>query len=205
MTRTIDTPTAVAQSYTQSDILGLVTRLTFTDFSGIGRGSNKFHDSLLIENHIVYRFGRVGTSGETGSQVFDTNEKAAAKYWGLLRSKIGKGYHVDTAKVISGSDLQMTGGFARIHSVNWDAIAPIRRYGIGHPEKLGLSPRTPKQGASVFLTLTSQSPDSTDLIACAMAGPTERFLLPMVLSHPACPPEAQVVGALLGMGASLSA
>lgn len=185
------------------EVLGLVTRLTFTDFSGPGRGSNKFHDSLLIGNRILYRFGRVNTHGNNGEQTFETKEKAASKYWGLLREKIGKGYHVDTAKVITGSELRITEGISEA-SVDWQNIAPIRKYGIGHPEKLGLSPRTPKQGASIFLTLTSQSPDKNALVACAMAGSTERFLLPMVLSHPSCPPEAQVIGALLKMGASIS-
>lgn len=204
MTKTIDTPIEMTEVPTTNEKLGLVARLTFTE-NGVGHNSNKFHNSLLLGNVIVYRFGKVGTTGQTGEQIFETAEKAAAKYWGLLREKIGKGYHVDTAKVIPVSDLRVGGSPGhRFIVVDWESIAPIKEYGIGHPEKLGLSPRTPKQGASVFLTLTSINPDKDALIACALTGSSERFLLPMVLSHPACPKEAQVIGTLIKMGANIA-
>lgn len=208
MTRTLNTPvdTVITQAPVGTEKLALVTRLTFTDFSGAGRGSNKFHYSLLFGNQIVVHYGRIGRGGPTEIKSFDTDEKAAAKYWGLIREKVGKGYHVDAAKVVSKSLIPLRNGSVNINlydALPWEAWAPTRTSGIGHPEKLGLSARTPKQGAEVFLALTNPNADKDQLIASAMAGPSERFLLPMVLSHPACPAEAQVVGALIRMGASV--
>ena len=209
MTRIVNTPvtTVITQVPSSADKLGLVTRLTFTDFSGVGRGSNKFHYSLLFGNKYIVQYGRVGRGGPIEIKTFETDEKAAAKYWGLIREKVGKGYHVDSAKVVVSNVLPLRNGSLDInviHQLPWETWAPTRTSGVGHPEKLGLSARTPKQGAEVFLALTNPVADKDKLIASAMAGPSERFLLPMVLSHPACPAEAQVVGALIRMGASIS-
>jgi predicted DNA-binding WGR domain protein len=173
----------------------LLTRLVFTDYNA---NSDKFHDSVLAGTEVFYRFGRRGTNGQVGSKSFETPEKAAAYYWGLLRDKIGKtGYHVDSAKVLPISDLFISSQGYGIRDVDWDKIAWGLAQTIGHPELLGHSDRTPKQGAQVFLTLTSAKPDEDELVNCALASESERFLLPMVLSHPACPEEAAVIATLM--------
>lgn len=212
MTRTLTlvtgTITPITSVCAPSEKLALVTRLTFTDFSGMGRGSNKFHYSVLFGNKYIVQYGRVGNGGPIEIKSFENEEKAAAKYWGLIREKVGKGYHVDSAKVVSQSLLPLRNGSLDIditRQIDWGVLAPASTQGVGYPEKLGLSPRTPKQGAEVFLTLTNPVvADKNKLIACAMANPSERFLLPMVLSHPACPREANVIASLLAMGANIA-
>lgn len=183
----------------------LAASLTFTDWTA---NSYKFHDSALLGRHIVVRFGRVGSVGQEQTQTFGSAEQAAAKYWGLLRGKVGKGYHVDHAAVLDAPDprLAAASGLSLAAGANllavWSTAAKGRRArGIGMPDLAERSPRTPKQGATVILALSDPDCPEDILLSSALAGPSERFLYPMVLSHPNCPDEARVARALADMAA----
>ena len=192
MTKTATLAKSKATSYDQP--LGLIVRLNFHDSNA---NSHKFHDSLLIENTVYYRFGRIYTAGQEDQKVFETSEKAAAYYWNLLRGKIGKGYHVEAARVV----LPTEGTHQRGRGILWETLLPVDGYGVESPELKGKSPRTAKEGAEVILTLTNPSANDDALFAAAAASASERFLLPLVLSHPACPDEAKVMNSLMNYGA----
>lgn len=179
---------------TYNQPLGLLVRLNFHDSNA---NSHKFHDSLLLGSTVYYRFGRIYTSGQEDRKGFPTSEKAAAYYWNLLRGKIGKGYHVEAARVILPTEgTQMSGG-----GVLWETLVPTNGYGVESPELKGKSPRTAKEGTEVILALTNPGANDEVLFAAAAASASERFLLPLVLSHPACPDEAKVMNSLMNYGA----
>lgn len=183
--------------------LMLAASLTYTDWSA---NSHKFHDSLLAGRHIVVRYGRVGAAGQEKVQTFSTVETAAAKYWGLLRGKVGKGYHVDEAGCFEPAnpgllcDATLSDARASNLLAEWAESHRRRRRGIDVPDLAERSARTPRQGAGVLLALSDPACDPEVLLEAAMAGPSERFLYPMVLSHPNCPDEARVARALAEMG-----
>jgi predicted DNA-binding WGR domain protein len=184
--------------------LHLAVALVFRD---LVRNSNKFHNSALIGRTIVVHFGRIHTAGQISQTEHPTVEKAHAAYWSLLRSKTAKGYRVLDATIgdltASVRDPQNLSELdTHVIMTRWSATATARnnRHAITRvdgPEMLGLSPRTPKQGAAVIAALTDADSDADTLYACALADPSERFLYPLALSHPACPDEAKVAAALL--------
>lgn len=188
--------------------LALAAALTFAEGS-----SDKFHDSLLVGRHIVARFGRTHTTGQHTFHTFDTPEQAAAKYWGLLRSKASKGYRVASAAVLPIDRQTITAiddahGYPlethlirALHTATLD-LQQHARNGVCRDQvqpdwaDRTRSPRTPTEGRQVFLALTDPDcPDHT-LLECALAAPTERFLWPMAITHPNCPDTARVVRAL---------
>ena len=204
-----------AATVREGGTLHLGTMLSYT-----GGTSNKFHNSILVDTVIITNWGRIGSEGEFGIATFDTREAAAAKYWGLIRSKVGKGYLVADAVTFRLSDDITNGLIGRgtnvyetqrqmkravyefVNIVNYRLVEQRRSlpYGCGPVDR---SPRTPKQGASVILTITSPHPDADALLECALAASSERFLHTMVLSHPECPEEAAVARSLIELGAGL--
>lgn len=190
-----------------------------TDLYYIYDSSNKYHRSILTGRYLLVKYGRRDYyGGQTGLKIYDTPEKAAAGYWGLVRSKIGKGYHVKDALTFDLSPSLYTAfhnpeppsraGMLRRNAADsimntfenllaQRAAADIRRsrveYGPGVGER---SPRTPKQGKEVLLTLTQRNPDETSIIAAACAAESEEFLRYIALTHPVCPEEAEVAAAL---------
>lgn len=165
--------------------------------------SAKYHHSLLVGRTILIHFGRVHTSGQHTAKVYPTADKAQAAYWALLRSKVGKGYHVDAATVTTldcAATVESYGYATRAVIHEWEALEAAcrsrRQLNPGHPEQMGRSPRTPRQGAGVIAELVDPNAGPDALLEAALAAPSERFLYPLVLSHPACPDEARVARAL---------
>jgi predicted DNA-binding WGR domain protein len=173
--------------------------------------TDKFHRSMLIDRYILIRYGRGGTRGADGVKAFDTPQKAAAAYWGLLREKTAKGYHVRATGVGGVDDalvsefLDSGPGYARraMASALLNTVALTSLTATRGPLTVGLdvterSPRTPTQGRDVLLALARPEPPIDVLLAAAAVADSERFLRHLVLSHPACPEEAEVVAALSG-------
>lgn len=194
--------------------LHLGVSLTFVDPNA---NSSKFHRSVLAGKNLIVEFGRLhaGTNGQLQTKTFPTVEKAAAAYWSLLRGKVGKGYHVSTALVGSfGSFVEPAPNSTLSYQDSsklireYDRLVRIRdgrlvqNAAVDEPERLGVSPRTPKQGAAVIESLTDPHPDPEALYEYALAAPSERFLYRLVLSHPAAPDEALVALALNGVTAT---
>lgn len=168
--------------------------------------SNKFYDLILVGRHVLIRFGRTYLTGETLCKEFPTEQAAAAEAWKLLRSKTGKGYHVEWAFTRTVAEtLRDPNMFDWVtldeawHTMEMFFRLPARRgrcSGPDEPEFVELSPRTPRQGAQVLLELTDPDAGEEFLLASALAGDDERFLHLLVATHPNCPDTARVVEAL---------
>lgn len=174
--------------------------------SYVGGTSDKFWTGVWADDMIAVNFGPHFTTGQ--HQLHNglrTAEAAAKKMWGLLRSKVGKGYTVVDAAIIVVPPAARTlyGPEMEHHMVStWNGVRDARhlnpRRPLNHPELLGTSPRTPAQGAQVLLSITDPSPDLETLVSAAVADPTERFLPPIVMSRPDVPEEAKFLAALAG-------
>lgn len=192
-------------------------------------GSDKFHQSMLVDRWVLVRYGRAFSRGEVAVKEFASAEKAAAHYWGLLRGKVAKGYLVADAQMThTGSvaeALARRAGdaavqIARNALVDW----AVERRGPGAGDRDSLprltspapsfatsggrgfaprSPRTPAQGKKLLLGLTDPYPDTHIMVECALAGESEAYLVPLALSHPHCPEEARVARGLADLASAL--
>lgn len=189
MTKTLNaTKTAPSSTATATkDRLGFLVRLNFQDDQS---NSDKWWEGAFQGTTIITRFGRQGSGGQQSIKSFDTIEKAAAYYWNLLREKVGKkGYHLDSARTLkSNEDITVR---------DWGVLLPKKWDQLGYPDLQGLSQRTAKVGAKVILELSDPNADEDFLFEAANADPSERFLVPLVLSHPNCPDEAKVMQILI--------
>lgn len=197
MTKTATLNKTTNTAPAKSAPLGLTVSLNFTDYSV---NSEKFHKSILKGNTVYYLFGRMGTAGHEDCKTFESDEKAAAYYWNLLRDKVGKGYHVEGARVILANEKIVSEKYGE---VQWNSLLSTNGSWLSSPELKGISPRTAKIGAKVILTLTDPNADEDALFDAAASGASERFLLPLVLSHPACPEETKVMNSLMKYGSRL--
>ena len=177
-------------------------------------GSNKFYKVVLAGNGVFTCYGRRLTSaaGNYGATLYATRDEAAAGFWRLVRSKTGKGYGVVDAAVFDVADDEIIRacrpqvGYAaadRTMIINWDAEQRGERFRarqaiLQHPDLQGRSPRTPREGKALITALLDPHCDHDVLMQCALADPTERFLVPMGLSHPACPDDVKVAHYLTG-------
>lgn len=174
--------------------------------SYVGGSSDKFWSAVWADDFIAVNFGPHGSTGQYQlHNNLHTAEAAAKKMWGLLRSKVGKGYAVVDAAILMVPPASRTlyGPEMEIHMISsWDRLRDARhlnpRRPLNRPELLGTSPRTPTQGAQVLLSITDPTPDLETLLAAAVADPTERFLPPIVMSRPDVPEEAKFLAALSG-------
>ena len=187
----------VTDAITAGERLGVGVTLSY-----VGGGSDKFWSAVWVGDRIVINYGRHGTRGAFGNNHGLTDREGATKMWQLLRSKVGKGYTVVDASVLTlPPNIQQTAQEARIIWF-WDALRDARaanpKRPLDHPELLGTSPRTPTQGSQVLLDLTSPTATTESLLACAVADPTERFLPPMVMSRPDLPYQVKFMAALSG-------
>lgn len=173
--------------------------------SYVGGGSDKFWTAVWAGNRIAVNYGRHHSPGAFDLHDGLTELEGAKKMWGLLRSKVGKGYAVVDAAVLAVPTVYFTGhrDWAAHNIVGtWmslrdaRAVNPIRP--THQPEMLGISPRTPKQGAQVLLDVTAPDASPAVLSAAAVVGPTERFLPPIVVSRPDLPYEVKFMAALAG-------
>lgn len=164
--------------------------------SYVGFGSDKFWTGVMAGRQIAVNYGRHGSTGQAIMHAMDSEITAAKKMWELLRSKTGKGYAVVDAAVLvcPVTDVRMLNTWCDYR----DARSTNPRRPLRHPELLGTSPRTGKQGAQVLLDITSATPDTETLVASAIADPSERFLPPLVMSRPDVPEEARFLAALKG-------
>ena len=186
MTKTLNATKTAPKPLTTSARLGFLVRLDYNDDSS---NSHKWWDGALQGTTVITRFGRQNTNGQSSEKTFETVEKAAAYYWNLLREKVGKGYHLDAARTLKPNE--------DITNRNWSNLVPKTWNELGYPDLQGLSPRTAKVGAQVILDLSDPNADEDFLFEAANADPSERFLVPLVLSHPNCPDEAKVMQILI--------
>lgn len=173
--------------------------------SYVGGSSDKFWTGVWAQDRIAVNYGRHGSVGQFTLHDRLSEREGAAKLWGLLRAKVGKGYAVvDSAVLVLDPHTLASGGYdGAVRAVReWERLRDDRRVNprrpVDHPELLGTSPRTATQGAQVLLDLTSATATPESLAACAVANPTERFLPPMVMSRPDLPDAVKFMAALSG-------
>lgn len=189
----------------------LGAELTYVSNPNGSFGSNKFYKVVLAGTSIFTCYGRRKMSGSGagnfGVKTFPSVDKAAAEMWRLLRSKTGKGYHVVDAAVFDIPDAVVDAARApargyvhpdRVVMGRWDAVQRgerrrERQAVLNRPDLQARSPRTPKEGKLLLLELLEPVCSPETLAACALADPSERFLVPMGLSHPSCPDEVKVL------------
>lgn len=187
MTKTLQATKAPSASLrTSNDCLGFLVRLNFQDDK---TNSDKWWEGAFQGTTVITRFGRQGSGGAQSAKSFDSIEKASAYYWNLLRDKVGKGYHLDSARTLRNKE--------DIAVRDWGILLPRKWDELGYPDLQGKSPRTGKVGAALMITLSDPNASEDFLFDAANADPSERFLVPLVLSHPNCPDEAKVMQILI--------
>lgn len=195
-----------------SESLVLVVSLYFEE----GTSDKEYHVALY-DKHVSVRYGRRFSVNQTAGETFETAEKAAAKFWGLLRQKTGKGYRVETARAFALSsderaqqllfpnpevrfttrnrldDLLATWlrGSFRVASSSSRRLNEQPRSWEATP-----TPRTSRQGQAIISALADSNCTEDLLLSCVMAPVEERFLWVLANSHPNCPDEAHVADAL---------
>lgn len=166
--------------------------------SYVGGSSDKFWTGVWAGDRIVVNYGRHGSPGQFKPHEDLTEREGAKKMWGLLRDKVGDGYAVVDAAVLVVPDTTraelIVGAWMSLRDAR--AANPMRP--THEPERLGVSPRTPTQGAEVLLAVTSPTATPESLAACAVADPSERFLPPLVMSRPDLPHAVKFMAALSG-------
>lgn len=187
----------------------LGAELTYVEHPNGRFGSNKFYKVVLAGASVFTSYGRRGVreAGNFGVKSLPSVDKAAAEMWRLLRAKTGKGYHVVDAAVfdipeavVEAGERPVYGFGARDRTVvgHWDATQrgdrrSERQAALHRPVLQGRSPRTPREGKLLLLELLEPVCSRETLIGCALAVPSERFLVPMGLSHPSCPDDVKVL------------
>lgn len=171
--------------------------------SYVGGTSDKRWTGVFADQYVAVNYGLHYTEGQFLVHDMGTREKAAAKMWALLRDKVGKGYTVaDAAIMITDvSDSNTLRPWAMVRT--WDNLRAARAKAdrpMLEPDTTGKSSRTGKQGAQVLLDLTTPGTSEDTLMSIWDCVVTERFLAPIVLSHPNCPEMAQFMTALSANG-----
>lgn len=169
-------------------------------FSDSAHNSSKFHDTIWAGLSVVVNYGRRGSSGSVVVKTFPTVEQAAAHCWNLLRAKMAKGYHVVGA--VTGLDIKhlepLNDRQAAHAAALWRDRQASAQWRVPEGgEYATRTPRTGRQGAAVLLEISDPTASPETLLAAAIADPSERFLYPLALTHPACPEEAHVAAALM--------
>lgn len=198
--------------------LCLGAELTYVE-NAYGYGSNKFYKVVLAGTGVFTCYGRRnGGLGTFARKGFADVPAAATEMWRLLRSKTGKGYHVIDAAVFDVPDEVIAAANAPTRGIGWPDRTVIgtwdaqqrgdrfhaRQAVLHRPDRTGRSPRTPTQGRALLVALLDPACPEQVLVDCALADPTERFLVPMGLSHPACTDEVRVAHYLAGNGVDLA-
>jgi predicted DNA-binding WGR domain protein len=173
--------------------------------SYVGGSSDKFWTGVWAGDRIAVNFGPHNSPGQFRLHDGLTEREGAKKMWDLLRSKVGKGYAVVDAAVLIVPGVLHTGhrAYAAENIIgSWLSLRDARRVNpirpVHHPEMLGISPRTPTEGAQVLLDITASDATPGALSAAAVVGPTERFLPPIIMSRPDLPYEVKFMAALSG-------
>ena len=181
--------------------------------SYVGGTSDKFWSGLWADDVILVNYGPNQVNGygpyaERGQYQLHPprgQERSAAKFWDLLRSKTGKGYAVvDAAVMISEHAVTGVQDDAVRMMGDWNtyrdarAMNPLRA--ATAPVLLGHSPVSPTVGGQILMNLISPQATSESLLEAAMSAATERFVTPIALSRPDAPDEARFMAALSGSG-----
>lgn len=188
-------------------MLALGAELTYINYAN---GNDKYYRVIMFGNRIYTQYGRRGSETSPSLKTFDTLDLAAADMWKTLRSKVGKGYAVVDAAVFNLND-ELVDNYnaaygnrdsARMVIGAWKRLqngerATSRRALMRHPDLQVRSPRTPLQGKFLIMDLINETCSEDLLLSCAMADPSERFLPPIALSHPACTDTVRVAGFLI--------
>lgn len=163
--------------------------------------SDKIHDTVLAGTFVSATWGRrIARNPQRLIKTFATPDDAARHAWATLHSKLGKGYHVDSATVV---DLATYGTSpATLDRGTVDRIAGhftgsryLTRSSEG-TEHRGATLHDYAAGAALLRALTTGDPGEQLMLEAVCAPYGERFLPSLVLAHPACPDTARTAAAL---------
>lgn len=169
--------------------------------------SDKFWNATWARRSILVHYGRRTHTWGPGQHVthhFDTEAQAASKMWSLLRDKTSKGYAVVDATFLYPATGQDADSASAAHR-NFEHLLTEANLTRTHPlpdtAATARSPRTAKVGGGVLLDITGPSPSDDNLANAVAAHESERFLIPLVLSHPNLPEVARFMASMSGHAA----